>query len=107
MPIRELKRDEWRTYFDDFSRDLIKEKRTDYAEIRVLSTEDGAQPETSWVPLSGLTYDHRDDLLEVQVKGLDHLIFHPSQIYVDETSGTLGSLEIIQADGTKQIIELR
>lgn len=107
MAIRTLPRAEWNDYFDAFSRTKSDTGRIDYAEIRVLSLEDGAQPQTSWIPLQGLTYDSKDDLLEVIMPGLDHLVGHPETIFVDEECGRLDRLEIVRRDGTKEIIELR
>lgn len=107
MAITQLARDDWSTYFDDLSKRFADDDRPEYAEIRVLSMEDGAQPETSWLPLNGLTYDRKGDLLEVFVEGMDHLVYHPQEIYVDEDAGELSSLEIVRTDGTKEIIEIR
>jgi hypothetical protein len=108
MSIKKIDRAQWVSYFDTFSKRLIQTHRTDYAEIRVFSPEDGAQPETSWLPLAGITYDPRSDLLEVLVENMDHLVLHPEEIYVDETAtGILSSLEVIRKDGTKEIVEVR
>lgn len=108
MGIKKIERKDWADYFDAFSRKLNRDHRIDYAEIRVFSLEDGAQPETSWVPLSGITYDRKGDLLEVLVENMDHIIFHPDEIYVDVTEDdVLTSLEVVHVDGTKEVIELR
>jgi hypothetical protein len=107
MAIRALPRPEWRRYFDAFSGSKSHTGRVDYAEIRVLSIEDGAQPQTRWLPLLGLAYDPKNDLLEVAVTGLDHLIGQPDAIYVDEQHGRLDRLEVIRRDGTRDLIEIR
>jgi hypothetical protein len=108
MAIKKIDQANWASYFDAFSRNLIRSRRSDYAEIRVFSMEDGAQPETAWLPLAGITYDAKGDLLEIQVTNLDHLILHPAEIYVDEAgAGVIASLEIVRQDGVKEIIELR
>lgn len=107
MAIRTLPRDEWNDYFDDFSKSKGNTGRIDYAEIRVFSPEDGIQPETRWLPLQGLTYDPKNDLLDIAVTGLDHLVAHPQQIYVDETQGRLDRFEVVRPDGTHEVVELR
>jgi hypothetical protein len=109
---RALPREEWRPYFDRFSKAKQDAGRVDYAEIRVFSPEIGAQPETTWLPLLGLTFDPKDDLLEVQVAGLDHLVAHPTTIYVDEDASgdggrRLDRMEVIRDDGTLEVIEIR
>lgn len=108
MSVRKLERTAWKSYFNTLSRPYVRNQRTDYAEIRVFSLEIGAQPETGWLPLEGITYDEKDDLLEVTVEHLDHLVYHPESIFVEETpDGQLTSLEIVRKDGVKEIIELR
>lgn len=108
MAFRQLERTEWKTLFDDFSRRLAREHRTDYAEIRVFSREEGAQPETSWLPLVGITYDPRSDALEILVENMDHLVYHPKKIFIDVLDGgVLSSLVVVRADGIREVIELR
>ncbi|HLT47264.1 MAG TPA: DUF5335 family protein [Rubricoccaceae bacterium] len=107
MAIRPLPRAAWNDYFDAFSKKKDDTGRVDYAEIRVFSPEDGAQPETRWLPLLGLTYDPKDDLLDVAVEGLDHLVGHPEAIYVDEAHGRLDRFEVVRRDGTREVIEIR
>ena len=103
MAIRSLPKSEWRLYFDVYSSDM---KEADHdARVRVLSLEDGDQPLTDGAALLGLTYDPKDDLLEVQIEGLDHLVAHPSEIFVDERDGALAKLEVVRADGTREVIE--
>ncbi len=108
MAIKKIDRSQWRAYFDTFSRPIARGKQYEYAEIRVLSPEFGAQPETSWLPLIGIAYDDRADVLEITVEHMDHRIAHPRDIFVDETpDGVLCSLEVVQEDETRAIIELR
>ncbi|MEZ4701828.1 MAG: DUF5335 family protein [Rhodothermales bacterium] len=108
MSVKKLEKRVWKSYFNSLSKPYMHKERTDYAEIRVFSNDIGAQPETQWLPLEGITYDDRDDLLEVMVEHLDHLVFHPEEIYVDETTdGHVMTLEIVRKDGVKEIIELR
>lgn len=108
MSIKKIARTDWAGYFDAFSRKHNRAHRTDYAEIRVFSLEDGAQRETSWLPLAGITYDPKSDLLEILVDSMDHLVLHPREIYVEELEGgVLASLQVMREDGTKEVIELR
>jgi hypothetical protein len=60
-----------------------------------------------WLPLQGLSYDPKGDEFEVMVENVDHLIFHPQDIYVDQEGLNLKSLEVVQRDGVKQIITLK
>ena len=106
MSIRPLPRAEWRSYFDAFSKDKAEAGRVEYASVRVLSSEDGDQPVADWAPLLGLTYDPKDDLLEVQMQGLDHLVAHPTSIFVDEEDGELARFEVAREDGSQEVVEL-
>ncbi len=45
--------------------------------------------------------------MEVAIEGLDHMIHKPREIYVEEEGGELSSLEVIDADGRRQIIKLK
>jgi Family of unknown function (DUF5335) len=77
------------------------------AEIEVAPLDLSDQVEAEWVPLIGLVYDPKDDIVEVAVEGLDHMIHSPRELYVEEDGGELSSLEVIDADGTRQIIKLK
>lgn len=108
MAIKKIERDKWRSYFDGFSKKYLMDKEPEYIEIRVLNNEIGDQTETHWMPLKGLSYDDRGDLLEIQVDGLNRMINHPQEIFIDEEkSGWILSMEVIEKDGTKNIIETR
>jgi hypothetical protein len=45
--------------------------------------------------------------VEVLLEGLDHLIRSPRDIYIDQGPAGLTSMEVIDADGVRQIIRLR
>jgi hypothetical protein len=108
MAIKNIKKEEWTSYFNDFSKRMRHKKRNDYVEIRILSKEMGSQVEAEWLPLEGISYDERSDTLYVTVDHLNHQIPHPSSINVDEDDiGFLSSMEIQAANGERDIIELR
>ena len=77
------------------------------AEIEVASLTLGDQIEAEWLPLLGITYDPKDDVLEIALDGLDHLIPRPQELYADTGAGALLSFEVIDGDGASQIIMLR
>lgn len=107
MAIRELPRADWNDYFDDFSATKSKEGRIEHAELLSLSPESGAQEHTSWLPLQGIVFDFKGDLLEVQLQGLDRLIGHPKRIFVDEENGRLTRFEVDRGGGETEIVEIR
>jgi hypothetical protein len=103
MTIRKLEKSQWRAFFDGISK-LLEGKQ---AEIEVASLALGDQLEAEWLRLLGLVYDPKDDLFEVMLDGVDHMVPQPREIYVDDGVAGLMSIEIVDADGAKQIIKLR
>jgi len=67
MATRNLDRSEWQSFFDGLSR-LLEGKQAD---IRVESLAIGSQVAVKWLPLLGITYDPKDDLLEIALDGVD------------------------------------
>jgi hypothetical protein len=102
MTTRKLDKREWHPFLDGISK-LLEAKE---AEVEVASLALGDQIEAEWLPLYGLAYDPKDDVVEVALEGLDHMIPHPREIYVQD--GTAGlTIEVIDATGAKQIVKLR
>ena len=78
------------------------------AEIEVLSLKLGDQLAAEWLPFFGITYDPKDDIVEIVLEGMDHLIEKPQQIYADTGGGTsLVSIDIVDSSGIQQIVKLR
>jgi len=94
MTARKLDKKEWQAFFDRISK-LLEGKR---AEIEVASLALGDQVEAEWLPLLGIVYDRKGDLVEVALDGLDHMIRKPREIYVDVDGEGLLSLEIVDAE---------
>jgi len=108
MSVRKINKADWPKYFNDYFLKFLKDKQPEYVELRVLSKDSGSQPEIEWTPLRGISYDPRNDLLDLSVDKLDHLIYHPVEIYVDdEEDGMINSMEITKKEGDKEIIEVR
>jgi hypothetical protein len=102
--LRELPKQQWKRYFESVSGVLTGTR----AEIEVASLEVGDQIAAQWLPLLGLTYDSRDDLIDVSLTGLNHLIRQPAQIEVTEDdAGTIRSIAVRTADGTLQVLRLK
>jgi hypothetical protein len=103
MSLRKLEKPEWRPFLDTVSR-LLTGK---VAEIEVASLKLGDQVEAEWLPLIGIAYDPKNDLVEVALEGLDHLIYRPREIYLENGASKLTSLDIVDADGVHQIVKLK
>jgi hypothetical protein len=103
MATRNLDKAQWRGFFDGISR-IIEGKR---AEIHVESLSLGSQVAVKWLPLLGITYDPKDDLLEIALEGVDHMIAKPKQILADLGPEGLHNIEIIDGDDVRQVVRLR
>lgn len=77
------------------------------AEIEVGSLELGDQVQASSLPIIGLAYDHKDDLFEVALKGLDHLIRRPEQFFVEENSSGISAMLVIDYDLARHLIQFK
>jgi hypothetical protein len=100
---RKLARADWQVYFDRMSRVMDAKQ----AELEVESLGLGDQIASEWVALDGITYDSKDDLVEMILEDLDHLIRHPQEIWVEEEGLALANLEVVDREGVRHILRLR
>ena len=100
---QQVDRSGWSPFFDNFTKALAGKR----AEVEVVSLDLGDQIEAEWAPLIGITYDDRNDLIEVALEGVDHLILEPQEVYVDFDVGGLIAVEVIDSGAVKQIIKLK
>jgi hypothetical protein len=98
-----LDKTEWRPFCDRVSRGLVGKR----AEIEVLALPLGDQIEAEWLPLLGVVYDPKNDLVEVALDGLDHLVYHPRELAVDIVAGGMIAMEIVDDEGVRQVVKLR
>jgi len=103
MRTRKLEKTEWNPYFDRVSKAL----GGTLAEIEVASLSLGHQVEVNWLPLIGIAYDPKDDIVEIALQDLDHMIPKAREIAVEEAPDGLASVQITDSDGTRQIVKLR
>jgi hypothetical protein len=103
MATVKLEKAIWHPYFDNISKTLVGKQ----AEIEVDGLSIGAQIDAEWVPLLGISYDEKHDLVKIPLEGVDHLIKNPTEIYVDYGPSGLSSMAVLGADGVKQIIKFR
>jgi hypothetical protein len=101
--MRDLPKTEWRRFFDRMSKPLLGK----WAEVEVASLDLGDQITAEWVPLIGITYDSRDDLVDVALDRANRLIRHPTAIIVEEAPTGLESVAVIDAEGARHFVKLR
>ena len=97
-------RSEWRQFFDRMSTAFFRGK---LAEVEVASLDTGDQTMAGWMPMIGVTYDSRDDLVDIALDRADHLVYHPDEIVVEEGAEGLMTIAVIAVDGTRHIVRLK
>ncbi len=100
---RILHSSEWQAYFDTMSKSLAGERAL--VEIEGLAFGDRRMQARS-LPLIGITYDVKDDVLEIAMEGLDHLIRRPRDIIVSEGAEGLERLDVVDRGDQRQNIRL-
>lgn len=102
MPLRELAKNRWPSYFDQLSKSLGAQR----VDIEVTGLGLGDQVAARLVGLRGVSYDPHDDSLTVFVDGLEHRIAHPRRIHIDHDLDVLHSIEAFDAEGNHHIVQL-
>ena len=103
MVLFQLERAAWQPFFDRVSKGLAGKP----VDLEVAALALGVQIEAKWSPLLGIVYDARNDLIEIVLDGLDHLIRCPQTVYVDEGPLGLANMHVIDGDGIKHLLRLR
>ena len=102
MATKRLDEHDWGRYFNDAASALRGRKAT----VEVVAPDIGAQFAAVGLDVIGIAYDPKDRLLEVALDGMDHLIRHPQEIYVDETPHGLAVVEATDGSGRKHIVQI-
>lgn len=103
MTSRVLNKSEWHSYFDKIATAV----RGKQSHIEVVGPALGDQVLVESAPMLGIAYEPEKELLEIAIKGLDHLVQSPQRITVEEDGNVLSSFEVIDRDGMQQIVTLR
>jgi hypothetical protein len=103
MTVVKLEKTHWHSFCDRASHGLMGKR----AEIEVNSPIFGVQIEAKWLPVIGLVYDPASGVLDILLDGLDHMISHPRELYVQYGTGGVDSLGILDGDNCWQIVLLR
>jgi len=103
MTTTQLEKSQWQGYFDNVSKALGAK----LVELEVAGLNLGDQLEIDWVPLIGLSYDPKDDVMAIAVEGIEHNILHPKQINVEQDVETLYNMEVVDGSGDHHILRLK
>lgn len=103
MPGVELKKESWSAYFEKLTRALQGKQ----ALVEVGGLPMGNPVAVQWIALLGITYDRKDDLLDLDLGEIEHIIHHPVAIHVEATATDVRGIEVVDADRTKHVVRLR
>jgi hypothetical protein len=103
MAAEQIERARWGAFLDNLTTTLVGKQ----AEIEVAALDLGDQIEAEWTPLIGITYDEKDDLIEIALDALDHLIRSPRSMFVDHDAGGIVAIAIDDGDGRRHIVKLK
>ena len=103
MGIRRLLRSDWKRYCDRISRGIAGGQM---AEFEVVSLTGGDHIEARWMPIHGLVYEPKNDVLELALEGVDHLVAHPNEFLLETSARGVVRIEIVADDGYRRIIKL-
>lgn len=98
-----LERHLWKSYFDRVSKSLDGKR----IEIEVASPELGSQVAAEWLPVLGVTFDEKDNLLAVIAEGLDHMVRQPRDVFVQAEGTELQTIHIVGGDGISHLVRFR
>ena len=102
MAVRSISKSHWDAFLAGVSEALTGKR----AEIEVGSLDLGDQIVAERLPLVAISYDHKNDLISVHLESVDHLIRSPRELYADLGVAGLACLEIVDGEGTRQIVKL-
>jgi len=101
--LRSIPKSHWPSFFDRLSQAL----RGKWTEVEVASLDLGDMVMAEWIPMMGITYESRDDLLDIALDRMNHLIRRPMEVVVEEDASGVKSVAVLDAEGTRQIINFK
>ena len=102
---KQIPPEEWKPYFDRFTRQYLSDDAAETVTIEVMSPTLGDQFEARSIRLLGATYDPKSSAFELLLEDLDHLVFRPTEIWViEEPGGFVSALELVRVDGEREIV---
>jgi len=103
MTARSIEKAEWAGFCAAVSQALEGSQ----AEIEVASVDLGGQVQKEWAPLIGISYDPEDDVIDIALEEVDHIVNEPRELLADVDDASISALQITDADGTRHLIRLR
>lgn len=103
MAVEQIPREGWHPFLEELTRVV----QGSQARIEVASCDFGDQRLVEGVPLLGLSYDERENYLEVDLENVGHRIPGPTDLFVEIQPHGVIAIEVIGADGARTLMRLR
>jgi hypothetical protein len=101
-------REDLESYFDAFTRHFLMRDSTNAADVELVAPDWGDQFAAEGAHLRGITYDPKDNAIDFELEGFNHLIPDPREVWViEELDGFVRALEVIVPNGERQIARVR
>jgi hypothetical protein len=103
-----IPREQLEGYLDRFSRHFLMGESTIRADVEVLGGDSGDQHSADGARLMGITFDPKDDAVELEFEGGVHRVIRPVEVWtVEESNGFVKAIEILRQDDTREIVRIR
>jgi hypothetical protein len=109
LTTQDIPRSQWRSYFDEFSRDLEPMR----ARVEIIGRTLGAQVQADRPLLAGISYDDRDDIIVIGLdppeggaEEFEHIVYQPHKVSVASGEGSKVVFDIEDAEGIRTLISL-
>lgn len=93
--------------FDAFSKRFLRETSPEYVDVEVLFGDAPRHAIHRALPLTGITYDRKSNVLEFSFESGEHRIYKPREVMAAvEPDGFMSALEIVRDDGAREIVKI-
>jgi hypothetical protein len=103
MTVRQLARDDWHPFLEELTR-TVRGRQT---RVEIGSADLGGQRLVENVPLLGLSYDTRGDMIEIEFEAIGHRVTAPTALFVDQMPNGVTGIEILGGDDVRTILRLK
>ena len=103
MTARSIQKAEWGSFCAAVSQALEGSQ----AEIEVASIDLGLQVEKQWAPLIGISYDPEDDVIDIALEEVDHIVNEPKELLAEMDDASVSALQITDGEGTRHLVRLK
>ena len=104
---KRIAQDQLTKYFDAFSKRFLMADSPEAADVEIVGPDVGDQTLASGVRLMGVDYDPHTNALELELGSGDHRAYNPREVWaIEEDDGFVSGLEIVRADGAREVVSL-